>query len=88
MNKQKQGIIKTIILIIIAIAILSWYGVDIKNFFTSELAQKNFGYVWNLISGVWTDYLQAPAVKLWNIWVEYIWSPFLGMLEKSKGVTN
>ncbi len=89
MNKQKQGgLIKMIILFIIAIAVLSWYGVDIKNFFSSDLTRRNFGYVWNLIRDIWIDYLQVPAIKLWNIWVEYIWQPFLSMLQKSKEVTN
>lgn len=70
-NKNKQnsqaGLIKMIIVIIIAIALLSWYGVDIKDFFTSPQAQKNFGYVWNFISGIWNDYLAGPIHKLWGI---------------------
>jgi len=67
-SKNKQaGLIKMIILIIIAIAVLSFYGVDIKDFFTSPQAQKNFGYVWNFISGIWTDYLSGPIHKLWGI---------------------
>ena len=44
-NSQQKGLIKMIIIIVIAIAILSWYGVDIKEFFTSPQVQKNFGYV-------------------------------------------
>jgi hypothetical protein len=80
-NKQ-SGLIKMIIVIVIAIAILSWYGVDIKEFFTSEQAQKNFGYVWNFISDVWTTYLADPAHKLWGIWVTYFWDPFMGMLAR------
>lgn len=86
MNKARginnqQGLIKTIILIIIAIAILSWYGVDIKDFFTSPQMQANIGYVWDFIKGIWSDYLTAPAMKLWGIWLEYIWGPFMDMLQ-------
>ena len=65
-NRQ-SGLIKMIILIIIAIAVLSFYGVDIKDFFTSPQVQKNFGYVWSFISTVWTDYLSGPIHKLWGI---------------------
>lgn len=81
-NKQK-GLIRMIILVIIAIAILSWYGVDIKNFFSSELVQKNFSYVWNLIKVFWTKFLAIPANYLWGIWIEYIWESFLRILQKS-----
>ena len=52
-----------IIIIIIAIAILSYYGVDIKDFVTSPQVQKNFSFVWNL-------------------WLQYIWDPFLVVIKK------
>lgn len=66
--KNKQGgLIRMIIIIVIAIIILSYFGVDIKEFFMSEQVQKNFGYVLNFIKNVWTDYLAAPAHKLWGI---------------------
>jgi len=79
-NKQ-EGLVRMIILIIIAIAVLSWYGVDIKAFFTSEQFQKNIGYIWNFISDAWTNYLAEPAAKVWGIWVQYIWTPFIGMIK-------
>jgi ABC-type phosphate/phosphonate transport system permease subunit len=80
--KKKQGFIKMIILIIIAIMILSYYGVDIKDFFSSPQVQKNFNYVWNFIKDTWSNYLTNPAQKLWGIWIEYIWTPFLTILKK------
>ena len=79
-NKQ-AGLIKMIIIIVIAIAILSWYGVDIKEFFTSPQAQKNFGYVWNIIKDVWTNYLAGPAQKAWEFWLTYAWGPFTEKLK-------
>ena len=79
-NKQ-QGLIKMIILIVTAIAVLSWYGIDIKTFFTSPQMQANLNYVWDFITGFWSDYLKAPAMKLWGIWLQYIWGPFMDMLQ-------
>lgn len=66
-NNTQGGLIKMIILVIIAIAVLSWYGFDIKEFFMSEQVQKNFSYVWDIIKTVWADYLAAPAKALWGI---------------------
>jgi hypothetical protein len=80
-NNKEAGLIKMIILIVIAIAILSWYGVDIKEFIMSEQFQKNWGYVINFIKDIWSDYLAAPAHYLWGIWVTYLWDPFMNMLK-------
>ena len=81
--KNKQGgLIKMIIIIIIAIAILSYYGFDIKNFFTSPQAQKNFSYVWDFIKDTWSNYLAEPAASLWGIWVQYVWIPLTTILKK------
>jgi hypothetical protein len=85
--KKEQGLVKMIILIIIAIAILSWYGVDIKEFFTSEQVQKNFGYIWNFIKNIWSDYLAGPFSTLWNVWLEYVWGPLMDMLKKGDEVS-
>jgi hypothetical protein len=82
-NKE-QGLIKMIILIVIAIAILSYYGVDIKDFFTSPQFQKNFGYVTEFIGDTWTTYLAEPAGRVWDIWVSYVWKPFVNILPEPK----
>lgn len=71
-----------IIIIIIAVAILSWYGVDLKKFIESPAMQRNFGYIWDFISGVWSDYLAGPASKLWDIVVIYIWGPLMDVIKK------
>jgi len=66
-NKQAGlSLIGLIIVIVIIIAILSYYGFDLKDFFTSPQAQKNFSYAWNFITDVWTNYLAVPAGKLWE----------------------
>lgn len=83
-NKSHQeGIIKMIILIIIAIAVLSYFGINIKDFFTSPQAKENFGLIWNFITNIWDNYLVEPSSYLWNIWVQYIWTPFIEMLTRS-----
>jgi len=81
-KNTQGGLIKMIIIIIIAIAILSWYGVDIKEFFNSPQVQKNFSYVWSFITDIWSNYIQEPASKLWDIWLQYIWGPFMDMLKR------
>ncbi|MFA7252802.1 MAG: hypothetical protein WC027_03010 [Candidatus Paceibacterota bacterium] len=86
-NKQ-QGLIGTIILIVIAIIILSYFGVDLKRLWTSDQVQKNLGYVWNLIVKIWTDYLSTPFEYLWGIWVKYFWTPFMDFLNRGTITTK
>ena len=81
--KNKQGgLIKWIILIIIAVLILSWFRIDIKEFFMSEQVQKNFGYIWSFIKDVWQNYLMAPVTKVWGVFIQYAWLPFIALFNK------
>lgn len=67
-NKNEGGFIKMVIIIVIAIIILSYYGVDIKTLITSDQVQSNLSYVWGIV------------VKIWDLFVEYIWTPIIGLL--------
>ena len=81
--KNKQGgLIKMIILIIIAIAVLSYFRIDIKEFFTSPMFKTNMGYIGNFLKDLWSNYLAEPAHKLWEVWVDHIWGPFMDMLKR------
>ncbi|MFA6416034.1 MAG: hypothetical protein WCW56_00930 [Candidatus Paceibacterota bacterium] len=58
---KQKGIIKLIIIIVIAILILSYLGVSIKNVAESEVGKSNFGYIGGLIANLW-----AWLVDMWN----------------------
>ena len=83
-NKQ-SGLIKFIFIIIIGIIVLSYFGFDIKNIIESPRTQENLSYVWGMVSGVWNNYLAAPAKYLWNdIFINLLWSSFVDNMEKLK----
>lgn len=65
-NKQ-AGLIKNIILIIIAIAILSYLGINLKD-------------IWNFLVNIWNDLLETPFKILWDMWIEHIWTPFMNSI--------
>ena len=67
-NTYNRGLIKMIIVIIIAIIILSYYGFDLKNIITSDQVQKNLSYVWGFV------------VALWDLFIHYVWTPILNLL--------
>ena len=75
-----------IILVIVAILILSYFGFNIKDIAESPTSQSNFSYVWNFISYVWNTYLVTPASYVWNVIIvgifwEHLLLPTLHMLE-------
>lgn len=59
--KKQQGIAKLIILIVVAILILSYWGINLRQVAESNTGQANFGYVAELISKAW-----AWLVGLWQ----------------------
>ncbi len=84
MNNQ-QGFIRLVILLIIIIAVLSYFNFDVKKFFESDMVKNNFGFVWNWTSYIWETYLAGPARYLWNdIFIDLIWNSFLENLHRFK----
>lgn len=65
-NKQ-AGLIKNIILIIIAIAILSYLGINLKD-------------IWEFLVKVWDNLLETPFKILWDLWIDHIWTPFMNSI--------
>ena len=78
------GLIKTIVIIIVALLILSYFGFNLRNLANSPTTQDNFSYVWNAVSGVWNNYLKAPAIYVYNIFIVYIWDPAINNLQNMK----
>jgi len=76
-SSPKQGLIKTLIIILIAILVLSYFGFDIKKTVESEMTQKNIGYVKALTITLWNTYLKNPATKAYDFYIEYFWTPAL-----------
>ncbi len=72
-KNSERGLVKLIILIIVLILVLSYFGINIQKIAESETGQANFGYVWRAILSVWDylvsiwrNYLSTPIMNLWN----------------------
>lgn len=73
-NNHNKGLIKAIILIIIALIILGWFGFDVQSIIESDRVQKNLHYVWGIVVSVWDNYLAAPVIWVWDkIIVGMVW---------------
>lgn len=77
--------LRLVILIIIIIAVLSYFGFNLKNFFESDIVRNNFGYAWNFVKYVWETFLARPAKYLWNdVFINLIWDSFIENLQRFK----
>ncbi|MCX6731622.1 MAG: hypothetical protein NTX55_01380 [Candidatus Parcubacteria bacterium] len=77
--------LRIIILIIIIVAVLSYFNFDVKKFFESDIVKNNFGFVWNWVSYVWENYLRGPLDYFWNdVFINLIWNSFIENLQRFK----
>jgi hypothetical protein len=65
----KKGLVKMIIVIVIALIILGYFGFNIKEIVESQSVQNNLHYIWDFIVKIWYLYLAAPVVFVWNKFV-------------------
>lgn len=82
MKKQpnpQSGLIGWIILIIVAIAVLSYFGFNFQTFFSSPTVHQNFVYVWNSVLYVWNNFLAVPATFVWNFIYKFVIQPLINL---------
>lgn len=73
-NKGGISIIGIIILAIILILILSYFGYDIRSIVESPKAKENLNYVGGVVEDLWNKFFKKPA--------EYVWENFFLKLSK------
>jgi Flp pilus assembly pilin Flp len=71
---NKKGLIKTIIVIVIALVILGYFGFNVGDIINSPTVQANLHTSWDFISKIWSNYLAGPVVYVWDhIIVGLLW---------------
>ena len=78
---KKEGglsIISIVILIVIAIFVLSYFGISIQSNVEAPQTQSNLSYVWGGVVNVWNTYLEGPILYFWNnIFIALLWNGFV-----------
>jgi hypothetical protein len=78
------GFIKWIIIIVVALLALSYFGINLRQLVNQPTTQDNVSYVASTTVTVWDKYLKIPATYAWGIFVNLIWTPALHNLENMK----
>jgi|GEM_PF-1134256 len=62
----QAGFIKVVLLIVIALIVLGYFGYNLKDIINSPTVHDNLVYVWNLIVKLWNNILAEPAAWIWD----------------------
>ena len=78
-----RGFIKLILLIVVALLVLSYFGFSLRDLINRPVTQDNFGYVASTTTTFWGKYLEKPASYLWNdIFISIIWNPAIDNIKR------
>ena len=68
MNKAQQGrgFIKLILLIVVALIVLGFFGYNLSDIINSPTVHDNLVYVWDIIVKIWNTVIVIPALWLWD----------------------
>jgi len=88
---KNRGLIKLILLVVIALLLLSYFGISVRQVATSDTSKENFSYVWEVLKQMGTyavdfyhQYLAKSVMWAWdNLIKTYIIQPLLGGLDKA-----
>ncbi|MEK7514390.1 MAG: hypothetical protein AAB587_01025 [Patescibacteria group bacterium] len=72
--KNQKGFIQLIIIIVIAILALNYFGFNVRDIFDSPQFKGAFDSTWNTLIYIWDTYLKGPAVYVWEV----LWNQFKG----------
>jgi len=81
---SNSGLIKAIVLIIIALLILAYFGLNLRSIVNSPTFQDNWALIRDAAVSLWNNYLKAPVVYAWNFFITYVWDPAIRNLQSGK----
>lgn len=64
--RRNKGFVKAILLIVIALIVLGFFGYNLRDILNSPTVKENLSYAWELIVKVWNGFLREPALWLWE----------------------
>ncbi|MFA5763941.1 MAG: hypothetical protein WC915_03950 [archaeon] len=76
--KTNQGFIQTILIIVIVLVILGYFGFNIESILQSSTVKTNLAWLWDILVTIWS-YVSVPILYLWNLAVS-LWNAGLANL--------
>ena len=76
-HKNANGFIQIILLLVIGLIVLGYFGFNLKEILTSPVVKENLTYAWELTKTVWSNWLQEPALWVFEHIIKVLWDLFL-----------
>ena len=88
---SERGFLKLIILIVIGLIILGYFGLNIHEILAKPVVHDNLVYFWDLLKTLWSDYLVGPATWIWDNIIGFLWELFkdgIGKMNDGQGASE
>lgn len=73
--KDSRGLVKAILLIVVALVVLGFFGYNLRDIVDSPTVSENLRYAWGLVVKLWNVVLVRPALWLWdNVVIDLLWN--------------
>lgn len=80
-----RGFITTIVLIVIALIVLGFFGYNIRNIINQPTVQDNLNYVWDFVKDIWNRFLVGPATFIWDkLVVGIVWNGLVNLINQTQ----
>jgi hypothetical protein len=81
----ESGLVRTILIILIAVLVLAYFGIDLRAIVSSPTGQSNLTFIKDILVYVWQNFLARPVMFLWNdVFVGILWETFKGAMDNIK----
>ena len=77
----ERGFIRTILLIIVILLVISYFGINLRQLVSSPTTQDNMSYAWSTVMYIWDSFLKVPATALWNFFMQYVWTSAVSSIQ-------
>lgn len=85
MRSKQTGFIKFVIILVIALVILGYFGFNIREIIQSPSVSGNLNYGWGLVTALWNKVLVVPVTFIWNkIIVGIFWNGLVGLINHAQ----
>ncbi|MES2216545.1 MAG: hypothetical protein V4481_04600 [Patescibacteria group bacterium] len=73
--QKNRGLVKAIVIIVVALLIISYYGLNLRDIVNKPVTQSNFAYVWEQVIHLWA-------------WIKAIILPLIGKAVENTSATT
>lgn len=84
----QQGLIRFLILLVIAVIVLSIVGVSLDEVFENKLVRSNFGFIFKWSRYIYDRFLEKPISITIRLWKDLVWDTFLQTIDNLRQGRN